>query len=354
MAAEGDAAEGMVSVQGFRRHYAKVRERMARQTASVAERREVDGASAAAAGGALQLSVQSAASSSASQPRLDVSDLRTLSSYDQIERRIANRMAALAAQAAEAKEAAAAAEAIARAGAHRGSSPRSKKFEILKKSIYRLTPKQVAAMTASQRSEYNRLVAKIQAKEEGDRRLRAEQKRRAEIASKRHKQAAAAAASLASKSPDVTAVSALDSQHAAAGAAHGGDRSKSSGTSPAAIAPGPRGQLDIDEVVLTVRVFFHGRGAVTPAQELEVLGSQPLSTLVDQISCLYDRPEVYSSHSWYAFCACSRVFCKQRVRGGTQTTNIGSNTEGARRLNSNDHTAVAGSALSVTRRKWSA
>lgn len=34
MAAEGDAAEGMVSVQGFRRHYAKVRERMARQTAS--------------------------------------------------------------------------------------------------------------------------------------------------------------------------------------------------------------------------------------------------------------------------------------------------------------------------------
>lgn len=355
MAAEGDAAEGMVSVQGFRRHYAKVRERMSRQTASVAERREVDGASAAAAGGALQLSVQSAASSSASQPRLDVSDLRTLSSYDQIERRIANRMAALAAQAAEAKQAAAAAEAIARAGAHRGSSPRSKKFEILKKSIYRLTPQQVAAMTASQRSEYNRLVAKIQAKEEGDRRLRAEQKRRAEIASKRHKQAAAAAASLASKSPGVTAVSVLDSQHAAgAAAARGGDRSKSSGTSPAAIAPGPRVQLDIDEVILTVRVFFHGRGAVTPAQELEVLGSQPLSALVDQISCLYDRPEVYSSHSWYVFFACSRVFCKQRVRGGTQTTNIGSNTEGARKLDSNDHTAVAGSALSVTRRKWSA
>ena len=91
-----------------------------------------------------------------------------------------------------------------------------------------------------------------------------------------------------------------------------------------------------------------------PAQELEVLGSQPLSTLVDQISCLYDRPEVYSSHSWYVFFACSRVFCKQRVRGGTQTTNIGSNTEGARKLDSNDHTAVAGSALSVTRRKWSA
>jgi hypothetical protein len=53
-----------------------------------------------------------------------------------------------------------------------------------------------------------------------------------------------------------------------------------------------------DEVILTVRVFFHGRGATCPAQELEVIGSQPLSALVDQISCLYDCPEVYSRHSW--------------------------------------------------------
>ena len=322
MAAEGNVAEGMVSVQGFRQHYARMRERMARQTASacasVAERPEADVASAASAGSALQLSVQSAALSSAPQPQLDVEDLRTLSSYDQIEQRIANRMAALAAQAAEAKEAAAAAEATAKAAARQGNSPRSKKFDVLKNVLSRLMPEQVAAMTTSQRSEYNRLVAKIQAKEEGDRRFLAEQKRKAELASKRHKQAAAAAAALASKTPDVTAVSALNSQDAAgAAAAHVGDGSSTRGNSPAA---GSRQQLDIDEVILTARVFFHGRGAVMPAQELEVLGSQQLSVLVDQISCLYDRPEVYSSHSWYVFLAFSRMFCHQTVRGETQRT----------------------------------
>ena len=51
-------------------------------------------------------------------------------------------------------------------------------------------------------------------------------------------------------------------------------------------------------MVDVVRVFFGGRGASQPAQEVEVLGSQPLSALVDRIECLYDRPEIYAPPSW--------------------------------------------------------
>jgi hypothetical protein len=318
MAAEGDAADSLVSVQGFRQHYTKIRERMVRQTtagvgASAGE--HPDASTAAAAGGGVQLAVQPPASSPASlQPRLDISDLRTLSTYEQVEQRIANRMARLAAQASEAKAAAAAAEAAVRAAASGPTSPRSKRFEELKKCISKLTPEQVAAMDAAQRRDYNRLVAKLQAKDEGDRRLRAEQKRKAELASRRHKQAAAAAASLAATNPETAAtVSELAPGDAAGAAAadHNNDSNEARriGTSHAARSGRLLGS---DEVILTVRVFFHGRGAASPAQELEVLSSQPLNVLVDQISCLYDRPEVYSRHSWCdAILVSTPILCKQ-------------------------------------------
>ena len=282
----------------------------------------------------MELAVQPPASSSASlQPRLDISDLCTLSKYDQVEQRIANRMAGLAAQAAEAKAAAAAAEAVVKTAGCGGTSPRSKRFEALKKYICKLTPEQVAAMDAAQRREYNRLVAKIQAKDEGDRRLRAEQKRKAELASRRHKQAAAAAASLAARCSETAAtLSELGPQHAtgAAAADHNDDEGRridiNQGASSGRL-------LGSDEVILTVRVFFHGRGASSPAQELEVLGSQPLNALVDQISCLYDRPEVYSRHSW-----CVAILVLPRVLS----------------CNRSNHIARAGNDPSATQRKLSA
>jgi hypothetical protein len=313
MAAEGDAADSLVSVQGFRQHYTKIRERMVRQTtagAGASAGEHPDASTAAAAGGGVQLAVQPPASSPASlQPRLDISDLRTLSTYEQVEQRIANRMARLAAQASEAKAAAAAAEAAVRAAASGPTSPRSKRFEELKKCISKLTPEQVAAMDAAQRRDYNRLVAKLQAKDEGDRRLRAEQKRKAELASRRHKQAAAAAASLAATNPETAATVSELGPGDAAGAAAADHRSRRIGTSQAARSGRLLGS---DEVILTVRVFFHGRGAASPAQELEVLSSQPLNVLVDQISCLYDRPEVYSRHSWCdAILVSTPILCKQ-------------------------------------------
>ena len=69
-------------------------------------------------------------------------------------------------------------------------------------------------------------------------------------------------------------------------------------TAPTPAATPAANQLAEDEVILTVRVFFGGRGASQPAQEVEVLGSQPLSALVDRIECLYDRPEIYAPPSW--------------------------------------------------------
>ena len=99
---------------------------------------------------------------------------------------------------------------------------------------------------------------------------------------------------------------------------HNDDEARRIGISQVASS---RGQLGSDEVILTVRVFFHGRGAASPAQELEVLGSQPLNVLVDQISCLYDRPEVYSRHSWCDFNPCNHINFLQAVDAVSRATN---------------------------------
>lgn len=298
MEAEDQTADGMVSVRRFRQHYTKIAERMAHQSTSV---------SGAGEPVVAKLPVEPPADapggeSAASQRHLDIGDIRVVSSYDEVEQRIATRMALLASQAAEAKQAVAAAAAVVdqQRTRNRTTSPRSKKFEKLKQTINGMTAAQVASLNPSQKRQYSSILFKIQAKEEAERRLLAEQKQRLLLATRRHKQAKAAAASLPASNLQMESLPPASTSYSAASAIHSGDSGRGSGTTLAPSAAGSQPVLRIDEVILTVCVFFHGRGAASPAQELEVIGSQPLSALVDRISCLYDRPEVFSRYSWYA------------------------------------------------------
>jgi hypothetical protein len=337
MAAAASAAgpDGMVSVRAFRQHYRNARERMVRQQEGGSSSR------AAPAGGGLELAVAAPVPAAAAAARLAISDLRSLSDHDEVDRRIEERIARLASQASEAAAAAEAAKAevAAQQAAAGSSSPQSQRFEKLKKHILGMSHVQVDALDAPNRARYDSILRKIRVKEEGDRRLMAEQRSKFLLAARLQKQAAAAAASVEAGQTAAVATAArqdnllqngasassADTFGASAGASASGASasgasasgslsssglgsvganlssgpSAASSRSPAGSTEGSQQRLlREDEVILTVRVFFHGRGATCPAQELEVIGSQPLSALVDQISCLYDRPEVYSRHSW--------------------------------------------------------
>ena len=308
MEAAEEAGDGMLSVRAFRRHFAELRGKMAQQDAAAAA-----GAGAAdgpAVGGAVAL-LAGTALQPAGPARLGVSDLRTgTSTYDVVEERIKVRLAELATQQATAQQVAAqraaAAAAEAQAAAQRAATAAaavclySQKFEQLRQHILSMTEAQIAALNPEQMARYNTIRAKIQAKEEVDRRLAAQKRQEMLLESRQLAQHAAAAASSVARrdgpAPPTSEPTAQLMDHqpngvpaAAAAAAAAAPTAAAAG---GAAAAGAAGALREDEAILTCRMFFHGRGAMQPAQELEVIGSQPLSALVDQVSCLYDRPEV--------------------------------------------------------------
>ena len=88
MAAAASAAgpDGMVSVRAFRQHYRNARERMVRQQEGGSSSR------AAPAGGGLELAVAAPVPAAAAAARLAISDLRSLSDHDEVDRRIEERI----------------------------------------------------------------------------------------------------------------------------------------------------------------------------------------------------------------------------------------------------------------------